>query len=273
VPGASHDQGATGIGQFADLHRFHVALGWCDEPTYLETTPQRFVFVFTPTHGSWLNLIENQFSKMARTMLRGIRVASKQELIERILFVSRRFGALCSRTCRLCRHGAFVLGFCMKASCTRSPSHPILWETGRYLHGVRTLVNHALLWRRRPASRRSSKRPPASCSAVVSASPLWASSRRSRLLIAVIVLSTLTCSTAARCATRERSMPASRRPSRIGRSGGKPRICCCGARAGMGRGRDRRGCCRICCACMTPDSPSWPSWAPKAPMVARPRPC
>ena len=38
----------------------------------------------TPTHGSWLNLIENQFSKMTRTMLRGIRVASKQELIDRI---------------------------------------------------------------------------------------------------------------------------------------------------------------------------------------------
>jgi len=51
---------------------------------YLETVPQRFVFVFTPTHGSWLNLIENQFSKMVRTMLRGIRVASKQELIDRI---------------------------------------------------------------------------------------------------------------------------------------------------------------------------------------------
>jgi hypothetical protein len=45
---------------------------------------QRFVFVFTPTHGSWLNLIENQFSKMTRTMLRAIRVASQQELIDRI---------------------------------------------------------------------------------------------------------------------------------------------------------------------------------------------
>lgn len=41
-------------------------------------TPQRFVFVFTPTHGSWLNLIETQFSKMART------IAGKQELIDRI---------------------------------------------------------------------------------------------------------------------------------------------------------------------------------------------
>ena len=51
---------------------------------YLETLPQRFIFVFTPTHGSWLNLIESQFSKMSRTVLRGIRVSSKEELIERI---------------------------------------------------------------------------------------------------------------------------------------------------------------------------------------------
>ena len=51
---------------------------------YLDTLPQRFVFVFTPTHGSWLNLVENLFSKMTRTMLRGIRVASKPELIDRI---------------------------------------------------------------------------------------------------------------------------------------------------------------------------------------------
>ena len=44
----------------------------------------RFDFVFTPRHGSWLNIVETLFSKMARTMLRGIRVASKQELIDRI---------------------------------------------------------------------------------------------------------------------------------------------------------------------------------------------
>ena len=53
---------------------------------YLQTMPQRFVFAFTPTHGSWLNLIENQFSKMTGTMLRGVRVASKQELIDGIRF-------------------------------------------------------------------------------------------------------------------------------------------------------------------------------------------
>jgi len=52
--------------------------------SYLDTRPQRFVFMFTPTQGSWLHLIENQFSKMTGSMLRGIRVASKQELIDRI---------------------------------------------------------------------------------------------------------------------------------------------------------------------------------------------
>ena len=63
-----------------DNHSAHTS----KETRYLQTMPQHFVFVFTPTHGSWLNLIENQFSKMTRTMLRGIRVASKQELVERI---------------------------------------------------------------------------------------------------------------------------------------------------------------------------------------------
>lgn len=44
----------------------------------------RFKFVFTPEHGSWLNMIESFFSKMTRQMLHGIRVNSKQELEERI---------------------------------------------------------------------------------------------------------------------------------------------------------------------------------------------
>ena len=51
---------------------------------FLETMPGRFVFVFTPTHGSWLNMIEGFFSKLTRQMLRGIRVLSKQELSDRI---------------------------------------------------------------------------------------------------------------------------------------------------------------------------------------------
>ena len=39
----------------------------------------------TPKHGSWLNLIECAFSKMARTFLRHIRVTSTDELKARIL--------------------------------------------------------------------------------------------------------------------------------------------------------------------------------------------
>ncbi len=47
--------------------------------------PGRFTFTFTPTHGSWLNLIEGFFSKLARSVLRQIRVVSKQELKERLM--------------------------------------------------------------------------------------------------------------------------------------------------------------------------------------------
>lgn len=51
---------------------------------YLATVPGRFEFVFTPKHGSWLNMIESFFSKMTRQMLRGIRVKSKEELVNRM---------------------------------------------------------------------------------------------------------------------------------------------------------------------------------------------
>ena len=51
---------------------------------YLSTVPGRFEFVFTPKHGSWLNMIEGFFSKMTKQMLRGIRVKTKEELKERI---------------------------------------------------------------------------------------------------------------------------------------------------------------------------------------------
>ena len=51
---------------------------------HLESVPQRFQFVFTPKHASWLNIIESLFSKMTRSLLRGMRVSSKEELIDRI---------------------------------------------------------------------------------------------------------------------------------------------------------------------------------------------
>ena len=51
---------------------------------YLATNPGRFEFVFTPKHGSWLNLVEGFFSKLARQSLKGIRVKTKDELVARI---------------------------------------------------------------------------------------------------------------------------------------------------------------------------------------------
>jgi len=53
--------------------------------------PGRFEFTFTPKHGSWLNLVEGFFSKFARSVLRHIRVASKQELKDRIMAAMDHF--------------------------------------------------------------------------------------------------------------------------------------------------------------------------------------
>lgn len=64
-----------------DNHSAHTSK---ETQKYLETRPGRFEFVFTPKHGSWLNLIESFFSKMTRQFLRGIRVNSKEELVNRI---------------------------------------------------------------------------------------------------------------------------------------------------------------------------------------------
>jgi transposase len=64
-----------------DNHSAHISK---ETRAYLTTIPNRFEFIFTPKHGSWLNLIEIFFSKLARTLLRGIRVGSKPELKTRI---------------------------------------------------------------------------------------------------------------------------------------------------------------------------------------------
>jgi transposase len=71
----------TRIRLLLDNHSAHISK---ETRAWLSLHPQRFEFVFTPKHGSWLNIVESMFSKMARSMLRGIRVTSKQELIERI---------------------------------------------------------------------------------------------------------------------------------------------------------------------------------------------
>ena len=52
---------------------------------YLQSKPNRFKYIHTPTHGSWLNIIEGFFSKIARSFLKNIRVDSLEELKKRIL--------------------------------------------------------------------------------------------------------------------------------------------------------------------------------------------
>jgi len=64
-----------------DNHSSHISK---ETQKYLQTKPGRFEFVFTPKHGSWLNMIEMFFSKITRSFLRHIRVGSKQELVKRI---------------------------------------------------------------------------------------------------------------------------------------------------------------------------------------------
>ena len=75
-----YSQGDT-IQVILDNHTVHTSK---KVKQYLGTMPGRFVFIFTPKHGSWLNMIEGFFGKMTRQMLRGIRVATKQELVDRI---------------------------------------------------------------------------------------------------------------------------------------------------------------------------------------------
>jgi transposase len=64
-----------------DNHSAHISR---QTGSFLATLPNRFEFTFTPKHGSWLNLIESLFAKMAKSLLCGIRVASAHELKARI---------------------------------------------------------------------------------------------------------------------------------------------------------------------------------------------
>ena len=73
-----------------DNHSAHISK---ETTAYLATRPGRFEYVHTPKHGSWLNLIECAFSKMARTFLRHIRVQSVDELKERIIKGIAEFNA------------------------------------------------------------------------------------------------------------------------------------------------------------------------------------
>jgi len=75
----------TAIEIILDNHSAHVSR---ETTAWLAAQPSgrfTFTFTFTPTHGSWLNLIEGFFSKLARSVLRQIRVTSKHELRERLI--------------------------------------------------------------------------------------------------------------------------------------------------------------------------------------------
>ena len=65
-----------------DNHSAHISK---ETMSALSKYPNRFEFVFTTKHGSWLNLIEMFFSKMSRSFLSAIRVKSKDELRKRIM--------------------------------------------------------------------------------------------------------------------------------------------------------------------------------------------
>jgi transposase len=65
-----------------DNHSAHISK---ETNAFLASRPNRFQYVLTPKHGSWLNIVETLFGKMARTFLRHIRVQSWEELKNRIL--------------------------------------------------------------------------------------------------------------------------------------------------------------------------------------------
>lgn len=65
-----------------DNHSAHISK---ETRAWLAKHPNRFEYVHTPTHGSWLNLAECLFSKMTRAFLRHIRVGAWTELRDRIL--------------------------------------------------------------------------------------------------------------------------------------------------------------------------------------------
>src|SRR6202521_3755885 len=65
-----------------DNHSAHISK---ETHAFLSMHPNRFQYVLTPKHGSWLNIVETLFGKMARSFLRHIRVQSLAELKARIL--------------------------------------------------------------------------------------------------------------------------------------------------------------------------------------------
>jgi DDE superfamily endonuclease len=60
-----------------DNHSAHISQ---ETRAFLAAHPNRFQYILTPKHGSWLNIVETLFGQMARTFLRHSRVQSWEEL-------------------------------------------------------------------------------------------------------------------------------------------------------------------------------------------------
>src|ERR1700680_3671617 len=79
----------TAIKLILDNHSAHISK---ETKAWLADQPAgRFEFTFTPKHGSWLNLVEGFFSKLARSGLRHIRVTCKHELKDPIMAAMDHF--------------------------------------------------------------------------------------------------------------------------------------------------------------------------------------
>jgi transposase len=78
----AHYPPACTIRIILDNHSAHISK---ETQVFLSAHPNRFQYVLTPKHGSWLNIVETLFGKMARSFLRHIRVLSLDELKARIL--------------------------------------------------------------------------------------------------------------------------------------------------------------------------------------------
>lgn len=77
----AHYPGEAVIRLIMDNHSAHISK---ETQAFLATRPNRFQYVLTPKHGSWLNIVETLFGKMSRTFLRHIRVQTWEELRDRI---------------------------------------------------------------------------------------------------------------------------------------------------------------------------------------------
>jgi len=74
---------ATAIKLIVDNHSANVSK---ETKAWLAAQREgRFQFTFTPTHRSWLNLVDGSFSNLTRSVLRDIRVVPNPELKDRIM--------------------------------------------------------------------------------------------------------------------------------------------------------------------------------------------